>query len=288
MYLPFLGQEAWKTMDEQAAVCIDRCTRMCKFKQQKICMVVYKGVLQQHAFTDAAWGLHHTSGSQSLLGMITQPCVSPATIDCAIIMHKHVSVYPLPQVVLDKQIESMAALRGSCRALSFATCHINICIICAIAGKGVRTPIRQCCETGKLSCVQCPPSTIVTISMLGVMLSICNTSFYLCPVCCSLRIWEGNGRDLECSTNECQCTQTTATEENGRRQRKQPFQAHSCMACGSKHVTRKAIILPDIENKCLRNCLLCVRHTPRDTLMQAVWDYDSLHRAMVVHPSRQK
>ena len=279
-----------RTLSEQAAVCIDRCTRMCKFKQQKIQTVIFKTVLQSHLFNAAVWDLHHTGCCHSLLRMVTPQSVSSSVIECALIMHKNVSVHPLPQVVLHKQIESISLLRGSCKALSFATCHINICVICGINGKGIRTPIRQCCETGTLSCVQCPASTIVTINMIGVMLRICNTSYYLCPKCCSVRVWEGNGQDLDCNTDECQCRTTTFVEPSAKRQRGSGrlLGAHNCMACGSKHISRKPLLLPDIENKCLRNCLLCVRHTPRDTLLQAVWDYDSLQKAMTATVSKSR
>jgi hypothetical protein len=40
----------------------------------------------------------------------------------------------------------------------------------------------MCCFTGQLSCTHCPVGgTVVTVNMVGSILKICSTYYYMCP-----------------------------------------------------------------------------------------------------------
>ena len=41
--------------------------------------------------------------------------------------------------------------------------------------------------------------------MLGTLLKVCGTYFYMCPCCTGIRVWLGDGSDL--NVNECMCWQ---------------------------------------------------------------------------------
>jgi hypothetical protein len=88
-------------------------------------------------------------------------------------------------------------LHSGCSMRAHASHHLDVCVLCAVSGRGLRPKLRLDCVTGELACDTCGvEGTVVRVNMLGVFLVVCRVSYYMCPCCTKLRIWTGNGGDL--------------------------------------------------------------------------------------------
>jgi hypothetical protein len=57
----------------------------------------------------------------------------------------------------------------------------------------------MCTETGVLTCTSCKaPGTVAKVNMLGRILRIIDTSYYMCPWCLQINAWRGDCTDLLC------------------------------------------------------------------------------------------
>lgn len=141
--------------------------------------------------------------------------------------------------------------------------------------------------------------------MLGVMLRVCNTVYYLCPCCITLRLWCGDGNDLApCSQLRpgdatCDCAKwnsakhTMAADVLPAAHPTPDVQRHGvahiptgcdvrCTVCKSKHVKHPVICVPDICNRSMRWMYLCNRHHPPAHIMKNVWGYQQLMQTVRV------
>lgn len=185
------GDEDWGDLDRAAAISIERCVRVCKFKIFKVDDPITKFSLPNTSLVRTALDTPCTYGCMSLLKEMCGNTMTEEEIRCAANIQKNIQVFRLPTAVTDKQISTVSQKHGSCYARSFASCHVYVCCACAMSGKGIKTPVRCCSITGQLSCVSCPPGTVVSINMLGGILKVCNTSYYMCPCCTTVKIWQG-------------------------------------------------------------------------------------------------
>lgn len=215
---------------------------------------------------------------------------------CAMQIQGSLQTHLLPRVVVDAQIKMLAKLHGRCCQRSFAVCHAHICCVCALSGKGIRTPMRYCCATGTLSCVHCPSGSVIVINMLGVMLRVCNTSYYLCPCCTAMRIWNGDGNDLSPSAcvggeGKGYCNCKNGVEQKAPEESKMPTACnlprdHHCVVCNSKNVNHGPIWVPDVQNRVVRVARMCNKHMLPNHVTKNVWGYKQLQQAVSEHSRR--
>jgi hypothetical protein len=111
-------------------------------------------------------------------------------------VHSNLRVFALPECVALQQMEAADRMYSACSSRLRAVQRMSFCSICAINGKGFGCKLRVCCITGKVSCITCPPGTVVTIDMVGTLLKIGSIYYYLCPCCIALKVWAANGMDL--------------------------------------------------------------------------------------------
>lgn len=189
-----------------------------------------------------------------------------------LLVHSNLRVFALPECVAVQQLESMDRMHGSCSAKLQACQRITFCSVCAINGKGFASKMRICCLTKQMSCITCPPGTVVTVNMLGVLLKVCSIYFYLCPYCISLRVWTADCNDLcpwalrgqeDGGKVQCRC--------NGNGSVQQQQQQPCCMVCHCKNLCRRAsLLLPDVERRVMKRVHLCNRHAPPEHLLGMV------------------
>lgn len=117
------------------------------------------------------------------VAQIIFPTEPEESIDALMLLHSHVRVFPLPMCVMEWQRDALDRLHGSCYKRMNAIQNISFCAVCAINGKSFSsTKLRMCCFSGELSCIHCPmEGTVVTVNMLGVVLKISSTYYYMCP-----------------------------------------------------------------------------------------------------------
>lgn len=143
----------------------------------------------------------------SLIGDASRTAEGPESLSLllrsASFLHQNFSVHLLPDVVWQRQQESLSCMHGMCTARARAASRMSFCVVCAIAGKGFQGKLRMCTATGTLMCTTCAPGTVVTISMTGVLIRLNGTSFFMCPCCTGIRVWVGDGSDFQ--KNECCC-----------------------------------------------------------------------------------
>lgn len=161
------GDETWAAMNQLAGVCIDRCLRMCKFKMHRWQEPMVKLQPNTLVHVKEALDLPCTYGCISMLRHVTPVGISEAVLRCALLLQNGLQTFPLPKCVMQAQMRTVARLHGRCFRRSFAACHTHVCCVCALAGKGIQTPMRFCSETGEVSCVYCKPGTVVSGGLQG-------------------------------------------------------------------------------------------------------------------------
>lgn len=206
----------------------------------------------------------------------------------AITIQKSISCKPLPQETSRLQRASLWRLHSACGQKMKAAHILRFCCVCAINEKGFNTKMRLCCQSGNLSCTSCPDGTILSVDMLGVVLTVCNTPYYLCPCCIKVCVWNSDGHDLcpemhhntdsvpDHSTyrieDACTCSLNHAPlmEELPPR----------CVVCSGKHIGRHIVTVPDHTKKTMVVSHFCSRHMPPPHVIACVHDMASLKSAV--------
>lgn len=169
--------------------------------------------------------------------------------------------------------------------------------------------------TGVLSCDSCPKGSVVKVNMLGVILNICNTSYYMCPCCTKVQVWRGDGMDL-CnslqsindytermklridmykSEGPCNCSSDILnlnhksfsdliiSSNSSMIQTRPPLDDGDlprCMICDAKNTKKPFMVLPDVHKKILVRCYLCVRHSLPEHMKAMITNTLDLGRAL--------
>jgi hypothetical protein len=224
-----------------------------------------------------------------------------------------ISVHPLPKCVTWMQVESIRKLHSACTRRMSAAHTLCFCVVCAVNGKGFQCKLRMCCVTGKLSCITCPPGTVVEVNMLGVLLKVSTSSFYMCPCCTGIRVWVGDGSDMHAA--QCTCWKFGGLRSCMIAQANLRTVAHAalrgsasalcvdgcgvdkrdmeivhfgalrsrsiapcCLVCRSKTLCTRAsgMMLPDPEKRVMRIVSMCNRHAPPDHIIRNVTSFEEL------------
>lgn len=259
------GLEPWDFMEAKAAVNIERCMRMCKFKLNRAIDSKTRLSVIPISHSDFFWDMKYAGGDMSVLSKVYDK-VGGANIRIASLLQGNIMTYALPKIIQQQQANSMERLFGACSFQMNAIKHFCICAVCCINKKGFRSKLRMCGLTGIISCDLCQSDSILQINMLGVVLRICDSSLYMCPTCCKITLWRGDGTDL----HRCCCD----GDQMVSKQRK------SCSACNSKYVSNGPHLLPDVVNKRMARVSLCNKHTPAAHVMSFVNDFAGLQMAV--------
>ena len=287
------GLEDWEHLDNAACLFIDRCIRMCKFKMYRTMEPVCRVYETTLTFRKQALDMPSSYGCIPLMQLLGTHDGNEDVLLSASRLQTMLVAYNLPLAITKMQIQILGDMYGSCCKMSFAACHSYICCVCAISGKGINTSLRFCSETGSISCVCGAEGSILVVNMIGVLLKVCNTSYYMCPCCTNIRVWKGDGNDLHpvgCIAGKgvgCECAkaekygvgnlfeQITQIGWNG-----SPGnigvnkQVDVCSVCMSKHMgSQKPIYVPDIETRSLKRIVLCSKHRISEHVLKTIWSY---------------
>lgn len=176
-------------------------------------------------------------------------------------------------------------LHSACGKKMRAAHVLHFCCVCAVNNRGFNTKMRLCCQGGGLSCATCPEGTILSVDMLGVVLTVCNTPHYLCPCCVKVCVWNSDGYDL-CPgmhlgprggapddplyriEDACACCVPPVhrAEEVPPR----------CVVCSGKHIGRHMVTVPDHTRKTMVVSHFCSRHMPPPHVIACVHDMAGL------------
>ena len=254
------GHEDWASMNRVAATCIERCIRVCKFKLFRAPEPMVRAPhLQPEMFLkECVDGRFFAPRSMDLAMHL---CGGDRDRAARVLsVQSNLQIFALPECVALQQLESLDRIHSGCSAKIRACQRITFCSICAINGKGFGSKLRICCLTKKVSCVTCPPDTVVTVNMVGTLLKVSSAYFYLCPSCVSIRAWASDSDDL-CpwllfpatgSDPKCRCHGAVVPASSTHEQ--------ACIVCRSKNLcSRGNLLLPDVRGRVMKRVHLCNR-----------------------------
>lgn len=302
------GLESWEDMDRFASIRIDRCMRMCRLKMTKTPDPVVKHNVPPAAFCRSAFDMLGTMGDASA-AKILYPAAPPDEISFACKLQKCISCHPLPLQVCSLQQEALVQLHSSCYRRFYAAHNLHFCTMCAMNGRGLRSKLRMCITTGSLQCDACPPGTVLSVNMLGCILKVCNTSYYICPCCTKLQVWRGDGTDLlpvlstmiQQERDEIRYLAKYSTKLPNvfrlnvfRRlknytaeeaccfcsDRVHPPPQPRCMVCSARNTGKPLTTLPDLASHTMVRCYLCMRHSLPDHVTRNIHNISDLRKAL--------
>lgn len=239
------GLETWELMDTKAASSIERCMRMCKFKMNRNTFSNVIPHVSMCSFDNPVWGMRSSYGDAAILHKV-YPDMDKTQIALAHTLQTNIMVYALPWSITAQQKASLHQNFGSCDSNISAVRYQHICSTCALNGKGFNVKMRMCGLSGKLMCDECTTDSILRIDMLGVVLSLCQSSIFMCPTCCKVRMWTGSGSDF----SSCTCGSHSAA----------PDRKQCCSVCSSRYVVVGPLLYPDPERNRMTRVYLCGKH----------------------------
>lgn len=276
------GSESWEKLNAAASSCIDRCIRVCKFKLFRMPEAIIRG---PHC-TGNTFSAAFLEGGMPMIACREMAVMHPllqgnAHAESCFLLHSNLKVLPLPECVAFSQLDALDRAHSLCSKRLSAAQRLSFCCLCAINGRGSATgsnpfsssKLRMCCHTGKLYCTVCTKGTVVTVNMVGVLLKICATYYFMCPCCTKVRAWSASGDDLcpwllhsSAKQNVCGCHEFLQGVEGVCDDR-----TNSCAVCHSKSVlSRASMVLPDPSKRSLKRLHLCSKHAPPDHMLGVV------------------
>lgn len=255
-------------------------------------------------FFVSALDMRHVYGD-----LLTLRCLNPSATNSEIVfaskVQKNITVQPLPARVAQRQRESLWRLYSSCFVTMRKKEFFCFCVLCGLNGRLSKTKMRLCSETGDLSCTTCPPGSIVSVRMPGVVLRLTNMNLYMCPECTNICTWSADGNDLcpvaqirpvmdgnesdlfvdRClprkvdAVGNCSCCCSS-------RILPPPEQ---CYVCGSKCVVKSGdLVLPNVTRNHMERVSFCSRHQLPEYLLKNVYSFPDLDAALQQHVSVSK
>jgi hypothetical protein len=252
-------------MIRQASSSIERCMRMCKFKMNKNLAPNLHPHITSCDFDSPAWSMGYAHGDLSVLSRV-YPHIDRKAIGMFNSLQQNIRTYALPATIAEQQNTTLTNIFGACDYSMDATRCFHVCCTCTVNGKGFKNKMRMCGLTSRLMCDECDAYSILKIDMVGVLLRLGNHSLYMCPICCQIRIWAGDGSDF----TSCTCTRIV----------NKPDKRIGCSVCESRYVVMGPLIYPDFERQRLARVYLCGKHVVPKHTMSFIHDYQGLQRAI--------
>lgn len=279
----------------EAHVYMDRCVRMCRFKVPLNADVRPKQYVDPATFQRSILKLLDLYGCISAMRQAYQPgstlaggsALSEEELYQACIIQRSVRCFELPKHVGKQQWTSASSAYGSCVSQLCGACCIHICLVCAANGKKAWPGFRMCSETGDLSCTVCKVGgTVVKVNMIGQILRILDTSYYMCPTCLQINEWRGDGMDLSTDgEGRCRCEGLRAQEDQYASS--QRVLTGICSACGARHISSNGVSVVSTSCMSMDTIHLCSRHMPHAHVLKRIFDRQSLESAVASKVMKQ-
>lgn len=312
------GAEPWADMNAVAASSIERITRVCKFKLTRIDEPTFKVTVPNEQFSATALHMRGVHGDMWSLRTL-HPNRPQGDYTFAQKLQRNIKVSPLPESVYRMQLEALMDLHSACFRKMAMVHNYHFCVLCALNDRASKTKLRMCSVTGDLLCTTCPPGTVVSVNMLGVLLTVCSSSYYMCPCCTALCSWKGDGSDLctplfmqsdtlavrraivasdshfqqqqpPCScllppTSEAALARILETKQfdHEGQARVSHKTMGNCVMCESKHVGKSLVVVPDLKRRVMVHAHFCSKHMLPDHILRTVHDTNDLKRCAREH-----
>ena len=217
----------------------------------------------------------------------------PAQREAAWHLTQVVQVHALPRCVLERQrvaLEQRYAGDPTC----VARCRIlHLCIQCVIRRSSAQgTRLRHDCLTDELTCMHCGSGAVLTIDMLGRLVTIANDHLFLSLCCGSFVYYSGSGHEFS-TTCGVQCA--GAQQLYRKRERASSSSSSSstsaattttgssggvplCLVCRQRATIQQTVSLLDPVQRAMRAYPLCSKHVVPQHILRRIYDKDGLLR----------
>jgi hypothetical protein len=252
----FQGEADWDSVVTRAQAAVEKCNRSCK------------GTRPEPAPEPRA----AASCTTSALVHAMPPFVPPASLlgDSATSLRMLLSAravqrglrtHPLPFNAAFEQSKRLRLAMQVDTKQTLNACFLYVCLKCVqhIPDKSMRLgPAGE--SAFRVVCSSCLGSAdVVSVNLLGRVVSVGDRKFYLCRFCVQVHEWQGSGCELS------GCARADAPRARTR----------SCVVC-TNTASLSTLRVLDSQLGVMQSVTLCSRHTPYEHQMRFVHDLDAL------------
>ena len=197
-----------------------------------------------------------------------------------------VQMHALPDAITERQRAALAR-RYSGDTTCVARCRVlHLCMQCIVRKGSVQgTRLRHDCLSGALVCMHCGAGTVLTIDMLGRVMTVAGEHLLLSCCCGSFVYYGGTGHEFATACGP-QCASARQLyrkrERPGRSsssEASQPSQAlPSCLVCAQRNAIQQTVQLLDVVTRSMRTYALCSKHVVPQHIMRQLYDKDMILR----------
>ena len=216
--------------------------------------------------------------------------------------------HPLPECIKERQLAALRR-RYSGDTTCVSRCRVlHLCMQCVVRRGSVQgTRLRHDCLSGELTCMYCGAGTVLTIDVLGRIVTVAKEQLLLSSCCGSFIYYAGSGHEF---ATECgpQCggarqlyrkrerTSSTAAapaRNNNNNAAAQPASAQPqvCLVCSQRGGTssiQQIVPLLDPRQRCMVHYALCGKHVVPQHILKRIYDRDELLRFFLLRASEQR
>lgn len=256
----------WSIMNARAQSTMEKCNRTCKSTSRAsahtqapmpgISPLIMRTALSVPKFAHSSYALMSPDTPPSL-----NNCKAWSLMAKIQEVHNLIKIYSLPFNIITRQCRMLEQQITTDTAPICNACFMYVCVKCknSLPDKHLRfgPNLRIFCGT----CLD--SSFMLQINMLGRLVKVQNTYFYLCPYCVRIHVWASLGYELQSCVKSTQELQTPK----------------GCTICTRTNSISRHLVL-DSQIGVMQSLLLCSRHTPFPTEMKFVHDLGSMVSAI--------
>lgn len=294
LQLSHFKQTDWPTLNAKALVLIDRCTRTCKLKiykpdaniqvlllgnqeLDKRVSLKMSSVLRDMKPPDIAVALNTHICYGNISFQVLNNAIRSDSRLCNIIqqVHQNIQCFPLPTNLMKLQIQQLFQLSSHCLHHIDNVSKMYVCLHCTNKPKAdpLKKELRMCMQTCEFTCSNCKNgNTVLPINMLGRLLLIKNSFYYLCPFCTRVHQWNGTGMEFTRPHEDCVLDFVST-----RRNKKVKV---DCVRC-QRNSNGQPLVLFDRNQERMITAYLCSRHMPPAYILPYIKDTYQLAQYIV-------
>ena len=209
---------------------------------------------------DTLMGMRHVAGCNMIAQIkITEPDLSFHELQAVEYFWNSVFVCMLPSNIIMQQMDALDRM-GSCSVHQASFTVLHVCLLCALRTKTslISQKFAFNCANSTLQCATCSRQA-TPVNMLGRVLRVKSSSYYLCTQCLKPTLWELGGSLHACKN----CTRQPP-----------PQNTAICAVCDHKAVDAAANVL-HLETLKVVRVPLCSMHA-RACVSSTIYDIKSL------------
>ena len=218
----------------------------------------------------------------------------PAHRELAWHLTQIVQAHVLPKCIMERQLTALRR-RYSGDTTCVSRCRVlHLCIQCVVRRGSVQgTRLRHDCLTGELTCMYCGAGTVLTIDLLGRIVTVAKEQLLLSSCCGSFIYYSGSGHEF---STECgqQCAGARQLYRKRERSSVQAAPAAApplvCLICGPRgggqtHSVQQVLPLLDPVLRRVAQHGLCGRHAVPQHILRRIYDKNELLRFFQQRPA---